>query len=337
METKSFALLHSDGKYAQDFAEALTQHWTNIVVSVVSSSEAKELLNVDYIITDNSVLAVTFKERGVYLYDDLDDVQSNVFSIARFQSICSIVSQLVEHCASGMGCSVSYLSFREASGTNFIGITSGSGGTGTSSLAVCIGRILSRLYAKSVLYVSFEAYKPLHYAFSFNCFGHSVDKLLYQLASKKRGDLVFLEEYISEDPFALKCIVNMTGINPLVNTEEEDIYNFLYCLTCCGKFEVIILDVPCSFLHYTSVMRMCEKQVVNFGFKSHCTIPSAIAKKELEELCSLDFEATKDRIFEFRPLSDDGSFIETDKGFDIDIHGQFGAEVRALVDKMEIR
>ena len=333
---KSFGILHSDNQYAQDFAKALTRQWTNIAVTVLSSQKETERCDADYIITDDFILAEALKEKGIYLYDDPGEVQNHPAAIFRFQPIKLIVSQLMRCCAADLKNNLKYLSLREESDVKFIGVTSGSGGAGTSSLAVCIGRILSRLHNKSVLYVSFEACKPLSHVFSFNGNGHCVDKLLYKFASEQNVTFTDLESYLSEDSFALKCIGNMGNMNPLLITEEDDIYHFLYFLARCGMFDSIVLDVPCSFLHYTEIMKMCERQIVNFGYKKHCHYPSTILTKDLETCCSIGFGKTTDRIFQFAPLPDDASFISTEKGFDIDIHGQFGAEVRALVDSMEI-
>jgi len=335
MEYKNFILAHRDSHYAGDLAGALSGYLKNVVISVVTAPSNEELLDADYVMTDNRALAEAHKEKGIYLYDDIEATPYPGFSVNRFQSIQAIAVQLLEYF--GGNTPIEYLSRREAIQTKFIGVTSGSGGTGTSSLAVCMGRILSRLYGKEVLYLSFEAYKPTNYSFSFNCCGASMDKLLYGLAGKKESDMELLDAYTSEDPFALKCIAHVSNLNPLIYTEEEDIYDLLYYLATVGKFEMIILDVPCSLLHYANVMNMCEKKVVNFGFRAQCQIPSEIVKSELEELCDFASQGKQEQVYEFRPLQDDDSFFPLESGFDVDIHGQFGAEVRGLVDSLEIR
>lgn len=333
---KSFALLHSDIQYAQDFAQALTQRWRNISVKILSCSKEQEACEADFIITDNVAFIESLKEKGIYLYDDLGEAQNYPAAIFRFQPIKMIVSQLMRFCAVDLESNAKYLSFREASNVLFIGVTSGAGGTGTSSLAVCIGRILARLYTKSVLYVSFEACKPLSYAFSFRESAYCINELLYQLSSGQSNKFSVLDKYLSEDSFSLKCIGNTSNMNPLLKTEEDDIYHFLHFLACCGMFDTVVLDVPCSFSHYTDIMKMCEKQIVNFGCKQHCHFPSSMLLSDLEEGCSLDCMEAKDRVFQFVPLLDEASFILTEKGFDVDIHGQFGAEVRTLVNSMEV-
>lgn len=334
MGINKLIILHRDGIYAKAFSEALTAYWKFASVIIALSPEGVELDGADYVLTDNRVLAMKLKERGIYLYDDESDVQDDVFSIARFQSMRSIVCQLIEHCAGGKH--LNHASLKEVGDTSFIGITSGAGGSGTSSLAICMGRVLSRLYGKAVLYISFEAYKPLSYAFDFRPTGHSADILLYHLLSKSEDSALSLDDYFSEDSYSLKCISGMSKSNPFVHIEEDGVYQLLHCIACCGQFEIVILDVPCSFPHYKFLMRMCENQIVNFGFKKHCHIPSELSKEELGTICEYDIRAVKKRLFEFKPLEDRDSFILKGGRFDIDIHGQFGAEVRALVDSMEI-
>ncbi|NCB41521.1 MAG: hypothetical protein EOM59_02765 [Clostridia bacterium] len=335
MEYKRIILMHRDSQYAGELAGALAFYLKSSFMAVVTPNSNQELLDTDYLMTDNSTLAESYKEKGIYLYDDVETVSYPGFSIHRFQSVRAIAAQLLEYL--GQSTFIGHISGKNADQAKFIGITSGSGGTGTSSLAVCMGRILSRLYGKSVLYISFEAFKPAHYAFSFNCCRASIDKLLYGLAGKAQNYMESLDDYVFEDAFELKYIAHKSNLNPLLNTEERDIYNLLYYFATVEALEIIILDVPCSFLHYASVMRMCERKVINFGFNPQCFIPSENLKNDLQELFDFASQDEKERVFEFKPLKDDDSFICLESGFDIDIHGQFGAEVRGLVDRLEIR
>ena len=334
---KKVLISHSDSQYAQQLAQVLPQHWLGASVIVADSLSESELSSIDCVITDDVRLAEELKEKGMYLCDDCAEVQNGSSVIFRFQPINLIVSQLMRFCSAALENNAKYLSFREAGDTNFIGITSGAGGTGVSSLAVCMGRILARLYEKSVLYVSFEAYKPLQYAFSFPEAAYSLDELLYRIVAHENSGRSILKNCLSKDSFDLQTIGHRGNISPLVNAEEEDVYQFLYFLASCGMFDVIVLDVPSSFAHYTSVMRMCERQVINFGCNVHRYIPSLLLKGELEDLCSYELKAVQEHIFEFKPLWDDVSFILAESGFDVDIHGQFGAEVRELVNSMEVR
>lgn len=334
MGFNKLVILHRDDVYAKDFSAALAMYLNFGCVFIATSLEAAVQIDPDYIVTDNRLLALKFKEKGIHLYDDESDVQDEIFSIPRFQPIRSIASELIEHCAGDMH--VKHLSLQEVGDTNFIGVTSGAGGTGTSALAICMGRVLSRLYGKRVLYVSFEPYKARFYAFSFRCAAHCADKLLYHLASKGEHCTLPLNDYLSEDAYGLKCIESGLKSSSFLNVDEEEVYQFLHYIARSGEFEFVILDVPCSFLHYKAIMQMCEKQIMNFGWKKHCYIPSALAKDELCALCDYSTNAVGKRLFEFKPFDDPDSFILTDDGFDIDIHGQFGAEVRALVDRMEI-
>lgn len=334
MENIKLTILHRDVIFAKEFCAALLRYWKFVSIFVVSSVEEKKRINTDYILTDNGVLAAEFQEKGIHLYDDVIDVQETVFSIDRFQPIRSIASQLIAYCASDT--QSKHLSLKDASDTTFIGITSGVGGSGTSSLAVCMGRILCRLYQRTALYISFEMYKPLSSIFCFNNVPRSFDRLLYHLTSKDKDCTLNIEDYLSEDTYSLKYISFESKFNSFAQIEEDDMYRLLNCIACCGKFDVVILDVPSSFSQHKSVMRMCEKQVVNFGFKKHCQISSELMQEDLEELCAFDMQGVADRLFAFHPLEDSESFILTETGFDIDIHGQFGAEVRAFVDSLEV-
>jgi hypothetical protein len=216
----------------------------------------------------------------------------------------------------------------------FWGFTSGVGGSGTTSLAVAAGRILSRLLETQVLLASFDRFAS-ESDFRFEPGSLSVGQCLYRITGEDPIPGNMFPGCLQKDAYDLRRLGGAGEENPLCFAGEEDLYRLFRHIASCGSFRHVLLDIPSGISSWKSLMRMCERQIVNFGWRACRHGPSAALEDALRELSEGDGIDPERRIFPFRPLEDPDSFLRDPGGIDVDIHGQFGSEVRSLVDRME--
>lgn len=333
MENIRLILKHHDRIYAYALAAALSEKWRAISVCVATDHIAEGSTGSDFVLCDSAQSALTFGVKGIHLYDDKEDMIAEVPAVARFQPISAMVSALKNICA--YGGSKNSIIPQIPGKVLFIGFTSGSGGVGTSTSAVILGRILSRLYSRKTLYIAFERSNPFDYAFSFESPNLPLDHLLYRISTGDCACFKLINEYAGKDSYGLYAMSVQSCLNPLALGTEDDVFQLLSVIAEYGNYDRVVLDVPFDFVYWKNIMRLCEKQVIHYGFREHCHVASDRAKGEMEELCELDHINAEDRILELRTLRDEDSFIISEHGFDVDIHGQLGAEVRELADRLE--
>jgi len=332
MKSLQIGICHRDQSYAEALAEALSSRWKNVRIHITDPENQDPLAEMDYILCGSSADALRYGDRVIHLYDDPEDVDHDRLSIHRYQPIGRITAQLRNLCDPPSG------ALRvpgDAAKTIFWGFTSGVGGSGTSSLAQAAGRILSRLHGMEVLLVRFGRFVRNEGACRFDTNDPSLGQCLYRIVS---GDIMRVKlssEYCKRDPFELNLLGGPDRENPLCFAEEEDLYQLLHHIARHGDFQHVLLDVPAEIFCWKNLMRLCERQIVNFGCLPHRFAPSEVQEEVLRECCQADGSDPVFRIFPFRPMEDPDSFPPALQEDGADIHGQFGAEVRDLVDRME--
>lgn len=203
----------------------------------------------------------------------------------------------------------------------FIGITSGCGGVGTSSLALVLGRSLSRFFNKKVLFLSFDLLASKSPAG-----GGASRKDFFNYYQKVISDCVesegCLSDFIVSDEYGLDYLKSDSGINVLY-TGFENLERVL--LNSDLVYDVVILDVPSSQLKGLTMLPVCEYIIMNYG------IAKVYQYKYCDEYAEfLKFLCPDSVINKFIAHEDTDSFIEGE----VDIHGEFGSEVRALAQKL---
>lgn len=192
------------------------------------------------------------------------------------------------------------------------GFTSGAGGTGTTSAAVCYGRILSRMEGRNVLYVSFDV-------MSSKCapsLGSDREEL-YDFFFGTEED--HIKAPVVQDEYGLKYLKLAPRINDLMLLEPDRLSFMLAGLS--EEYDRIILDIPVRGIMSFFLYGECGRLVMCYGWQPERYYASEDLKSYVEELGLAE-------ITDFRPMKD------TDPS---DIHGQFGAEVRALAESIEQR
>jgi len=209
--------------------------------------------------------------------------------------------------------------------SRFIGITSGCGGCGTSSLAIALGRILSRLKGMNVLYVTFDFMSSKcehpggmtrrdYYDFYL---GKTINSEVESLDYK--SDVLFKTV---KDSYGLNYLKSDDYINPMLSCYEE-IETFLVDFNI--QYDLVILDIPCNSMVGLKITRLCEDIIINEGIckpfqKIYC-------EQHLKFLKNI---AVDSKFTIFTAGFDENSF----NNGDVDIHGEFGSEVRALAENL---
>ena len=205
----------------------------------------------------------------------------------------------------------------------FIAVSSACGGVGTSSLAVALGRVLTRLYERKVLYVSFDflADKSMMQGGA----GRRDFLEYYQKTIQPNGSqsIDFIKDIVT-DFYGLDYFKCDEGINPL-NFNIDNLPEFIMSLNM--NYDALILDVPCSNITGLKLFPVCEDIVVNYG----------ISRPHQKKYCDnfTDFlgrVSPQSVLHRFSCGFDEFSFRDGD----VDIHGEFGAEVRKLAEEIGI-
>ena len=229
------------------------------------------------------------------------------------------VSSLVRKIMKGMGKSLEPVNIRPLKQCTFIGFSSGCGGSGQSSSAIALGRIYSRLYGFKTVYVSFDRFS----------FGRShtdadlpdLEKLVYHLMSDGSLSREQIMDTVSEDEYGLSGFRIRSGANPLCTGEFKYLYGFLLAIAESGLFERAVLDIPYNHVFAGELLSLCEKKIIVCGPDERSRV--------LSDTALAFFPGKKELLFHEQ---DEFSF---DDGV-VDIHGQFGAEVREIAEKIEL-
>jgi len=332
MEPIHIAISHRDPVYAKAFAEELADRWRRAAVRVANSEGADSPADTEYVIFDSGQLADRYGKRGIHLYDDPEDAKAGYPAISRFQPMRTIVAEIREYC---IGTGREPYRCGAFSDTLFWGFTSGIGGSGTSSLAVATARVLGRLFGEKVLLIGFDRFAGSEYHFLPG--SASVNRMLYRAACGEVLSPDVLENCLEKDAYDVRRVGIPDRENALCFAAEQELYKLFSHIASDGGFDHVLLDIPSGISCWKNLMRLCERQIVNFGFRPNRFRPSERLREVLRECCEADGADPDVRIASFYPMEDQDSFRSDPRGNDVDIHGQFGAEVRGLVERMENR
>ena len=127
--------------------------------------------------------------------------------------------------------------------TKVIGFTSGSGGVGTSCIAIALGRELTSLDKRDALYLSFEEIESTPVYIPMDEGRESISEYLYYLLTKeKEGTATFIDSFLISVVYGLCAFRPAKGINELSELPCERQMQFLDSLCCPGRFRYIFTD-----------------------------------------------------------------------------------------------
>ena len=195
-------------------------------------------------------------------------------------------------------------------GCSVIMFTSGVGGAGTTTAAKAYGRILSRLSGFKTLYLSFDY---------LSCKGGPLraggSKALYEIIEDDAP--LDAERQFARDGYGLYYMLSDSFSNPCSRLSQAQLTRLINRL--CGSFERIVADVPQACRRFIDLTECCDLAVVCTGWQEERFGPSMEIADFLHKFTG--------PVIVFSASFDEGSLD--------DIYGQFGAEVRGLVQKYE--
>lgn len=331
MKPIHITICHSDPVYARALAQGLASRWRQATFLVATPGAGDLPSTVDWILSDDPEDVPCPGAKIIQLYDDPEDLKDEQQGIHRYQPLCLIAAHLRDLC---MEKNAGKAPASSAGNTIFWGFTSGVGGSGTSSLAQAAGRILARLYRANVLLISFDGFTVCDSTPGTDE-RTSLRELLYRIACGESVTTDLLQIHCRRDPYGLYRLSGTDRINPLCRTDPEELYRLMRQIAQSGAYQRVLLDVPPAIFFWKELMRMCEKKIVNFGFHDHRSAPSCLQQEVLRECCLEDGTEPDTGIYVFCSMEDPATFLPEHWSDGVDIHGQFGSEVRALVDRME--
>ena len=204
----------------------------------------------------------------------------------------------------------------------FVCFTSACGGTGCSSSAVAMARIMSKIHKKRVLVLSFDTMTEKMYPPSAIKEKPKLDTGL----SYGRDQTLKLPLFA--DDFGVCYIRDRGFINPFHMLKEKELETVLESIARSKSFDLVILDIPYKMPYSEKLITCCEKVVVVSGY---LTVQKKYSDSFIRHL-ELSIKGLKFRpaLFSFSVMEDKDSFDEGE----VDIHDQFGAEVRQLADEL---
>ncbi len=210
--------------------------------------------------------------------------------------------------------------------TEFVCFTSACGGSGCTSSAVALARICSKLKKEKVLVISLDILSSKMFPLSSAM--HSSGVLSTGLTFGKGTGLDVFNIPLCSDEFGVSYVCPESFFNPLHSMSEAELSVFLSTVSSSCKYDLVILDIPFAENISEKLCMCCEKIVAVSGYLPYQRSCSGTLLDHLEkELAGLEFRPL---LLEFAPAEDRDSF----SGEDVDIHDQFGAEVRQLAEEL---
>jgi hypothetical protein len=361
MNSISIAIYHTDEVYARALARGISSRWKQAAISVVRLENRAEWEGCDIVLFDEAYAFKLTADGGPVC--DPPDRQSDgangpapidisvssqlktddapaptcisiskqpvpndaeIASVYRFTPLPELIAKLKILAGWGTGHLPAEV---DLSGVTFWGVTSGAGGSGTSSLAVVLGRSLARIRQQNVMLIEFGRFASDE---GVPDIGEGA-RFFYRVMADEPMVPGLFDVCTHTDSYGLKRFRRAGCENPLWAAGEDENFRLLRFVAQYAGCSHIVLDIPPSTRQSRTLMRVCEHQIVNYGWQHHRFAESAALERALRQVCERDGLDPERIIVSFQPMEDPYSF----QGSEVDIHGQFGAEVRALVDRME--
>lgn len=144
--------------------------------------------------------------------------------------------------------------------SKLIGFFSASGGTGKTTMALSVSRILS-LYHKKVLYLSFEEIPSICVYIEENHHKKTISDFLYQFFMKEKESVVHvIKDYLITDRWGVETFVSNINYYNLLQLDHEDIKIFLNFLCRYTDYDYICLDISNPFqAQNNTALSLCHK------------------------------------------------------------------------------
>ena len=209
--------------------------------------------------------------------------------------------------------------------TEFVCFISACGGSGCTSASRALGGILLKLFKKRVIVISLDRLgSKLSPASALKDHGSFIPSGL----RCGPGDKFTFALETCRDDLGVTYIYSGDFLSPLHDIGRKELMSMLEAISLSESFDIVILDIPYQLKGSELLALCCEKVVLVTGYLDAQKKHADAFRRYMEGLA----ERMKDRpeIFLFDPSEDTESFADGE----VDIHDQFGAEVRILADEL---
>lgn len=200
------------------------------------------------------------------------------------------------------------------------------GGAGCTSSTRTLARIATKLYKKNVLCLSFDSLSlkmaPLQMP------ACSAKAWLSKVCSGQI-EAVKDEQYYVKDDFGVFYVSDKYFFNPIPECVPEDIRTVFEAIKNSGCFDCLVIDLPYKYKICDFSAGFCSSIYIVEPYYTHSKGPCAALMEHFKH-CFCSNGNSGPRIKIFSPMEDKESFYDSD----VDIHGQFGAEVRELASEL---
>ncbi len=336
MKRISLAIIDHDDGYANALSKAITlkseqfdvhtapsSQWEKFDLVLMNEAETDSVQNE---IRDKLILLTEKKCRMPWR-----ETKSRPFFLYKYENLSLLIAALQYYYSKIYGCSSPFSVFEKE--PFVVGVCSGSGGIGCTSVSILLARELTEKKKKKVLFLSLEEVESASLYFSFPEGHPFMGDYLYYLFSndEKRKTSTFYSAFQYQDSYGVDLFYPSCGCNELCKLSVEEVHLFIESISTIGNYDYIILDCGSHFskeiLYW---MRQCNQCIL---LKNGTAVSAEKNKKRLEVFQKQQhFDCS--RFLEYCISKDEESFIERDHKVDIYVNYTLGSEVKRIADRV---
>lgn len=203
----------------------------------------------DIVLWAGNEISESYGDNIVFLTDKPslidNDYKLNKFCIYKYSSAHTMLSSIFDIYSHLTGRASLFV---RNDNVRLVGFSSCSGGTGCTTLAICVGRELVRFHGMRVLYLSMEDVESTGNMFNITTGTRNIGEFLYRLLSHNRekynlpASIPFLDGFIVKDPYGIEAFAPSKGKNPLRELRTDEIQKLVASLVDCGRYDCVLID-----------------------------------------------------------------------------------------------
>lgn len=356
MEKITISIFSADLEYGNALGKAISNIHKNFLVNVKHLEEDE--LEVGYLI-----LQIIGNEQKILLSEipvefEPDKMPKEIYKYQRVSEISKEISYIIAMITG------KYWSPFQQEKTKLIGFYSGTSGCGKTSLAIGVGRQLSRYENLKVLYLSLEdiestgVYFPSEASFNRRNMGTYI---YYTFYGEKQSMATLPSSFIRTDSYGVDFFNPCKSKNEIRTLHCDELYKLLGNIMKYSDYQYIILDFQSDLSEETTYLMTCCERVVLI--QEETPLSKLRTEKFLTYICQEEkhfseenFLYVKNKIRQFNSCEggqaqqldceekvrestiyvpwDEESFTREDKHINISVENTFGLGVQGIVAKI---